>query len=97
MCNRIRINKLLEVEAEESKTEEKVEGKKRRRNSGVRQEKEKSEQLVLDPKMPPEVLMAEVDNVSHEEFQITEEVKVRARVCWYFASAWITGCFWLLS
>lgn len=30
------------------------------------------------PKTSPEILMVEVDNVQHEEFQITEEVKVLA-------------------
>ncbi|XP_040273691.1 lon protease homolog, mitochondrial [Bufo bufo] len=74
---RIHINKQLHVEADEFKTEEEVEGKKRRGNSVGRHvnEKEKSEQVVLDPKMVPDVLMVEVDNVAHEEFKITEEVK----------------------
>ncbi|XP_069623971.1 lon protease homolog, mitochondrial isoform X8 [Ranitomeya imitator] len=73
---RIHINKQLDVEPDELKTEEKVEGKKRR-NSASRHanEKEKSKQVVLDPKITSEVLMVEVDNVTHEEFQITEEVK----------------------
>ncbi|XP_077110634.1 lon protease homolog, mitochondrial isoform X5 [Ranitomeya variabilis] len=73
---RIHIIKQLDVEPDELKTEEKVEGKKRR-NSASRHanEKEKSEQVVLDPKITSEVLMVEVDNVTHEEFQITEEVK----------------------
>ncbi|CAJ0964873.1 unnamed protein product [Ranitomeya imitator] len=72
----IHINKQLDVEPDELKTEEKVEGKKRR-NSASRHanEKEKSKQVVLDPKITSEVLMVEVDNVTHEEFQITEEVK----------------------
>lgn len=30
------------------------------------------------PKTSPDILMVEVDNVQHEEFQITEEVKVLA-------------------
>lgn len=30
-------------------------------------------------KTSPEILMVEVDNVQHEEFQITEEVKVLAK------------------
>ncbi|XP_069833983.1 lon protease homolog, mitochondrial [Dendropsophus ebraccatus] len=73
---RIHINKQLDVEADESKVEEK-EGKKRRRNSASRHlnGKEKSEQVVFDPKVSPEVLMVEVDNVAHEDFQVTEEVK----------------------
>ncbi|KAM4052265.1 lon protease homolog, mitochondrial isoform 2-T2 [Anomaloglossus baeobatrachus] len=74
---RIHISRQLDVESDESKTEEKAEGKKRRKHSTSRHvnEKEKSEQIVLDPKVTPEVLMVEVDNVTHEEFQITEEVK----------------------
>ncbi|XP_069623970.1 lon protease homolog, mitochondrial isoform X7 [Ranitomeya imitator] len=74
--DKIHINKQLDVEPDELKTEEKVEGKKRR-NSASRHanEKEKSKQVVLDPKITSEVLMVEVDNVTHEEFQITEEVK----------------------
>ncbi|XP_056427493.1 lon protease homolog, mitochondrial [Hyla sarda] len=70
---RIRINKQLDIEAEEPKTEE----KKRKRNSAGPHvnRKGKSEQLVLDPKVTPEVLMAEVDNIAHEEFQVNEEVK----------------------
>ncbi|KAG8594054.1 hypothetical protein GDO81_001040, partial [Engystomops pustulosus] len=73
---RIRINKQLNAEADEYKTEDIIEGKKRR--SSARRHiigKENSEQVVPDTKMAPEILMVEVDNVAHEEFQITEEVK----------------------
>ncbi|KAM4809164.1 lon protease homolog, mitochondrial [Rhinophrynus dorsalis] len=72
---RIRINKEMDVEAEGS--EEKGEGKKKRRNSVSKlvKELEKREQMVIDPNIPPGVLMVEVDNVVHEEFQNTEEVK----------------------
>ncbi|XP_053559005.1 lon protease homolog, mitochondrial isoform X1 [Bombina bombina] len=74
---RIRINKQLGIESEESQKEEKVEGKKRSRNSASRlsKEMEKREQMVIDPNTPLGVLMAEVDNVVHEDFQNTEEVK----------------------
>ncbi|KAM4707918.1 lon protease homolog, mitochondrial [Discoglossus pictus] len=74
---RIRINKELELESEEEQKEEKVEGKKRSRNavSRMAKEMEKREQLVVDPNTPLGVLMVEVDNVVHEEFQNTEEVK----------------------
>ncbi|XP_063776157.1 lon protease homolog, mitochondrial [Pseudophryne corroboree] len=74
---RIRINKQLEVESDESKSEEKVEGKKRRRNIAARHINEvgKKKEEVVNSTPTPEVLMVEVDNVSHEEFQITEEVK----------------------
>ncbi|XP_073442423.1 lon protease homolog, mitochondrial isoform X3 [Dendrobates tinctorius] len=73
---RIHINKQLDVEPDELKTEKKVEGKKRRNAASKHvNEMEKGKQVVLDSKMTSEVLMVEVDNVTHEEFQITEEVK----------------------
>ncbi|XP_072261303.1 lon protease homolog, mitochondrial [Pyxicephalus adspersus] len=74
---RIHINKQLDIEADDPKPEEKAEGKKRRRSSAIRNanEVDKKEQVVVDPSSPPEILMVEVSNVTHEEFQITEEVK----------------------
>ncbi|KAM3938826.1 lon protease homolog, mitochondrial [Leptodactylus fuscus] len=73
---RVRINKQLDVEADRLESEEKIEGKKRRNHAGRHvNEKEKNMQTVLNPEMGRGVLMVEVDNVVHEEFQITEEVK----------------------
>ncbi|XP_040181658.1 lon protease homolog, mitochondrial [Rana temporaria] len=74
---RIHINKQLEIEADDQKPDEKADGKKRRRSSATRNtnEVDKREQVVVDPNSPPGVLMVEVDNVAHEEFQINEEVK----------------------
>ncbi|KAG8454812.1 hypothetical protein GDO86_001144 [Hymenochirus boettgeri] len=73
---RIRINKELDVEAEGA-SEEKGEGKKKRGNSVSKlvKEIEKREQLVIDAETPQGVLMVEVDNVMHEDFQNNEEVK----------------------
>ncbi|XP_053318178.1 lon protease homolog, mitochondrial [Spea bombifrons] len=74
---RIRINKELDVEADGAKSEEKAEGKRKGRNSASRliKEMEKREQMLIDPNVPAGVLMVEVDNVVHEEFQNSEEVK----------------------
>lgn len=74
---RIHINKQLDIEADDQKPDEKADGKKRRRSSATRNtnEVDKREQVVVDPNSPPGVLMVEVDNVAHEEFQINEEVK----------------------
>ncbi|KAE8631869.1 hypothetical protein XENTR_v10001340 [Xenopus tropicalis] len=74
---RIRINKELDVEAEGEQSEEKGEGKKKRRNvvPKLTKEMEKLEQVLIDPSSPRGVLMVEVDNVAHEDFQNTEEVK----------------------
>lgn len=76
---RIHINKQLEIEDDDQKPDVKADGKKRRRSSATRNtnEVDKREQVVVDPNSPPGVLMVEVDNVAHEEFQINEEVKVR--------------------
>ncbi|MEE6487212.1 hypothetical protein FKM82_014835 [Ascaphus truei] len=70
---RIRINKQLEAEAEETPVEEK--GKSQRRAKRSKKEGEKVVELVIEPNTPPGVLMVEVDNVVHEDFQVTEEVK----------------------
>ncbi|KAM5193419.1 lon protease homolog, mitochondrial [Mantella aurantiaca] len=74
---RIRINKQLDIEADDATPEEKTDGKKRRRSSATKNTNEidKREQVVVDPSSPPGVLMVEVANVTHEEFQITEEMK----------------------
>ncbi|XP_054837614.1 lon protease homolog, mitochondrial [Eublepharis macularius] len=75
---RIRINRKLEVEPEEPETEAKQKPRRKHKHS----QREAREQLeiqepVLQPleAAPSEVLMVEVDNVAHEDFQTTEEVK----------------------
>lgn len=40
------------------------------------EEKVREAELVVEALPLPSVLMVEVDNVIHEEFQVTEEVKV---------------------
>ncbi|XP_067413004.1 lon protease homolog, mitochondrial [Emydura macquarii macquarii] len=79
---RIHINKKLEVDPEESEPEnkQKVRRKLKRSKKEAEEEREPKDQtveLVLEPvaASPEEVLMVEVDNVVHEDFQITEEVK----------------------
>ncbi len=79
---RIRINKQLEVEPEEPvPLEEEGEQPKAARRKQKRPRKDSAplveameEKLLALPL--PGVLMVEVDNVLHEEFQVTEEVKV---------------------
>ncbi|KAK2906591.1 hypothetical protein Q8A67_005576 [Cirrhinus molitorella] len=85
---RIRINKQLEVEPEEPVPLE-VEGeqpkalrrkqKRSRKDSAslaeAMEEKVRETEFVVEALPLPSVLMVEVDNVVHEEFQVTEEVK----------------------
>ncbi|XP_060640848.2 lon protease homolog, mitochondrial [Anolis sagrei] len=80
---RIRINRQLDVEAEEA-AEPKPKGRRKpkrtRREAGEQSESQEqappSEVLLEGPEaLPGEVLMVEVDNVAHEEFQVNEEVK----------------------
>uniref|UniRef100_A0A672SK82 Lon peptidase 1, mitochondrial n=1 Tax=Sinocyclocheilus grahami TaxID=75366 RepID=A0A672SK82_SINGR len=85
---RIRINKQLDVDPEEPESLE-VEGeqpkalrrkqKRSRKDSAslpeVMEEKVREAELVVEALPLPGVLMVEVDNVVHEEFQVTEEVK----------------------
>uniref|UniRef100_A0A8C9L5C1 Lon protease homolog, mitochondrial n=1 Tax=Serinus canaria TaxID=9135 RepID=A0A8C9L5C1_SERCA len=78
---RIRINKQLEVELEESENKQKIRRKQKRSKKETEEEtgaKDQAVELVLDPvaASSKEVLMVEVENVVHEDFQITEEVKV---------------------
>lgn len=82
---RIRINKQLDVETEEAELEAKQKGarrkQKRLRKEGAEEQPESKDQaaevaLELLEASPGEVLMVEVDNVAHEDFQVTEEVKV---------------------
>ncbi|XP_053147697.1 lon protease homolog, mitochondrial [Hemicordylus capensis] len=79
---RIRINKLLEVEPEEPEPEakQKARGRQKRSQREAMEQPVAPEQAgegVLEPLEASlgEVLMVEVDNVAHEEFQVTEEVK----------------------
>ncbi|MGH0177668.1 UNVERIFIED_CONTAM: hypothetical protein FKN15_012430 [Acipenser sinensis] len=86
---RIQINKQLEVESEEPE-QEAEEGKQKARRKPKRPKKEalagegmeervQQVELLIEPlAVPPtalEVLMVEVENVMHEDFQVTEEVK----------------------
>lgn len=77
---RIRINKQLEVEPEEPENKQKRRKQKRSKKEAEEEPgaKDQAVELVLDPVAVPsqEVLMVEVENVVHEDFQITEEVKV---------------------
>ncbi|XP_072458013.1 lon protease homolog, mitochondrial isoform X1 [Notamacropus eugenii] len=79
---RIRINKQLDVEPEELELENKQ--KPRRKPKRAKKEAEEEQgakdqvvELVIEPatSSPDEVLMVEVENVVHEDFQVTEEVK----------------------
>ncbi|XP_075031493.1 lon protease homolog, mitochondrial isoform X3 [Calonectris borealis] len=77
---RIRINKQLEVEPEEPENKQKVRRKQKRSKKEAEEEpgaKDQAVEVVLDPvaASSQEVLMVEVENVVHEDFQITEEVK----------------------
>lgn len=81
MASRIRINKQLEVEPEEPENKQKLRRKQKRAKKGAEEEpgaKDQGVEVVLDPvaASSQEVLMVEVENVVHEDFQITEEVKV---------------------
>ncbi|XP_041086688.1 lon protease homolog, mitochondrial [Polyodon spathula] len=86
---RIQINKQLEVEPEEP-AQEAEEGKQKARRKTKRPKKEalagegmeeraQQVELLIEPLAGPptasEVLMVEVENVVHEDFQVTEEVK----------------------
>ncbi|XP_020826917.1 lon protease homolog, mitochondrial [Phascolarctos cinereus] len=79
---RIHINKQLDVEPEELELENKQ--KTRRKTKQAKKEAEEEQgakdqvvELVIEPAAgsPDEVLMVEVENVVHEDFQVTEEVK----------------------
>lgn len=81
MSFRIRINRQLEVEPEEPENKQKARRKQKRSKKEAEEEsgaKDQSVEVVLDPvaASSQEVLMVEVENVVHEDFQITEEVKV---------------------
>lgn len=78
---RVHINRQLEVEPEEPEGEKQKPRRKPKRSKkeveedgGAKQQVE----VVVEPGLSPtgEVLMVEVENVVHEDFQVTEEVKV---------------------
>nr|XP_056723551.1 lon protease homolog, mitochondrial [Euleptes europaea] len=75
---RIRINRKLEVEPEESEAEARQKPRRKHKHS-KREAREQAEtpEPILQPleAVPSEVLMVQVDNVAHEDFQITEEIK----------------------
>ncbi|XP_003938878.2 lon protease homolog, mitochondrial [Saimiri boliviensis] len=78
---RVHISRQLEVEPEEPEAENKH--KPRRKSKRDRKEAEDElgtrhpAELAMEPatELPGEVLMVEVENVVHEDFQVTEEVK----------------------
>lgn len=75
---RIHISRQLEPEAEEPEAEQnkgRRKAKRGRKEAGVSAEALAG--LEVPGGSPGEVLMVEVDNVVHEDFQVTEEVKVR--------------------
>uniref|UniRef100_A0A8C4T0K5 Lon protease homolog, mitochondrial n=1 Tax=Erpetoichthys calabaricus TaxID=27687 RepID=A0A8C4T0K5_ERPCA len=87
---RIRINKQLDPELEEQQQLDADDNKQKARRKNKRPKKELQDlgeameekvqqvELVIEPveaQANPEVLMVEADNVVHEDFQITEEVK----------------------
>uniref|UniRef100_A0A672M3D9 Lon peptidase 1, mitochondrial n=1 Tax=Sinocyclocheilus grahami TaxID=75366 RepID=A0A672M3D9_SINGR len=85
---RIRINKQLDVEPEEPvslqeegeqpKAERRKQKRLRKDSASPMLETVREAQFVVEALPLPGVLMVEVDNLVHEEFQVTEEVKVKA-------------------
>lgn len=88
-ARRIHISRQLEVEPEgpepESENKQKPRRKPKRGKKEVEDESGAKPQLELVPEAstdtPKEVLMVEVENVAHEDFQVTEEVKVSHLPC----------------
>lgn len=78
---RIHISRLLEVEPEEAEAENKQKPRRKPKRSKKEVEEDLSArrqmEMVVEPDSgaPSEVLMVEVENVVHEDFQVTEEVK----------------------
>ncbi|XP_046541305.1 lon protease homolog, mitochondrial [Equus quagga] len=77
---RIHINRPLEVELEEAEAESKQKARRKAKRGKKEAEDEASArrqmEVGVDPATAPgEVLMVEVENVVHEDFQVTEEVK----------------------
>lgn len=78
---RIHISRQLEVEPEEAEAENKQKARRKPKRSKKEAEEEpgarRQMEMVAEPNSgaPGEVLMVEVENVVHEDFQVTEEVK----------------------
>ncbi|KAM7143782.1 lon protease homolog, mitochondrial [Molossus nigricans] len=78
---RIHISRQLEVEPEEAEAENKQKPRRKPKRSKKEAEEDlgarRHMEMVVEPNSgtPSEVLMVEVENVVHEDFQVTEEVK----------------------
>ncbi|XP_011798887.1 PREDICTED: lon protease homolog, mitochondrial isoform X3 [Colobus angolensis palliatus] len=78
---RVHISRQLEVEPEEPEAENKHKPRRKSKRGKKEAEDELSvrhpAELAMEPapELPAEVLMVEVENVVHEDFQVTEEVK----------------------
>ncbi|XP_032033100.2 lon protease homolog, mitochondrial [Hylobates moloch] len=78
---RVHISRQLEVEPEEPEAESKHKPRRKSKRGKKEAEDELSArhpaELAMEPtpELPAEVLMVEVENVVHEDFQVTEEVK----------------------
>ncbi|KAM9687558.1 lon protease homolog, mitochondrial [Trichechus inunguis] len=78
---RIHISRQLEVEPEEPEAENKQKARRKPKRGKKEAEEELSAKSQMEvvmepgPGAPHEVLMVEVENVAHEDFQVTEEVK----------------------
>ncbi|XP_039734392.1 lon protease homolog, mitochondrial isoform X2 [Pteropus medius] len=78
---RIHISRQLEVEPEEAEAENKQKPRRKPKRSKKEAEEDlgarRQMEMVVEPNSgaPGEVLMVEVENVVHEDFQVTEEVK----------------------
>lgn len=73
---RVRISRQLEVEPEEAEPESKQKGRRKPKRGKKEAEAEAEAGLAVEPAAGPgEVLMVEVENVVHQDFQVTEEVK----------------------
>uniref|UniRef100_F7CA98 Lon protease homolog, mitochondrial n=1 Tax=Equus caballus TaxID=9796 RepID=F7CA98_HORSE len=77
---RIHINRPLEVEPEEAEAESKQKARRKAKRGKKEAEDEASARRQMEAGVEPaaapgEVLMVEVENVVHEDFQVTEEVK----------------------
>ncbi|EFB23604.1 hypothetical protein PANDA_017625, partial [Ailuropoda melanoleuca] len=78
---RIHIHRQLEVEPEEAEAENKQKPRRKAKRGKKETEEELSSgqhvEVMMEPASGPpgEVLMVEVENVVHEDFQVTEEVK----------------------
>lgn len=73
---RIHISRQLEVEPEGLESEAENKQKSRRKLKQDKKDEEDPGPKEAATDIPKEVLMVEVENVAHEDFQVTEEVKV---------------------